>query len=70
MLISFYFNKLHILVLIYVAVEFSKRMIKEQLNATKNKTNKELTENNVRNVQMYISHMLIFFIYCIEKIKT
>ena len=67
MLISFYFNKLHILVLIYVAVEFSKRMIKEQLNATKNKTNKELTENNVRNVQMYISHMLIFFIYCIEK---
>ena len=67
MLVSFYFNKLHILVILYVIVEFSKRIIKEQLNSTKTKKNKELTANNVRNVQMFTSHMLIFILYFIEK---
>ena len=67
MLISLYFSKLHILVLVYVVVEFAKRMMKEQYYATKTKENKELTENNVRNVEMFISHTLIFIAYFLEK---
>ena len=58
MLISLYFSKLHILVLVYVVVEFAKRMMKEQYYATKTKENKELTENNV-----YFSYIDFYCIF-------
>ena len=60
MFISFKFHQNHLLFLLYIIIEFLKRLVKNYI------TNSALLENNIRNLEMFISHILILIVYYFE----
>ena len=54
MFISFKIHQNHLLFLLYIIIEFLKRLVKNYI------TNSALLENNIRNLEMFISHIFPF----------
>ena len=71
-MISFRFHKYHLIILIYIIIELIKRIFRESLQIPKTEKKKTENRDNLRNLQMFLSHILILYFYYdeIKKIKS
>ena len=71
-MISFRFHKYHLIILIYIIIELIKRIFRESLQIPKTEKKKTENRDNFRNLQMFLSHILILYFYYdeIKKIKS